>query len=135
MNEFEFNFSDLDINEFIKDESFDIVAEEIAPETPKRLIQRVGDMTNEDKLMVERIIRYNNSKYFYSVESVMEKIPNTEIIDYLMKHVGLTEILAYNLVIHHRYALLANNNYTIFFNNVKKSTFTKASMKHLNSRY
>ena len=92
-------------------------------------------MTSEDKLMVERIIRYNDSRYFSSVESVMQKIPNTEIIDYLVKHVNMTEILAYNLVIHHRYALLANKNYTIFFNTVQKSTFTKASMKHLHSRY
>jgi hypothetical protein len=54
--------------------------------------------------------------------------PNTRLIDLLMEYVGLSEVLATNIVIMHRENYLMNDNYSLFAER-KKSTFTKQSMK------
>lgn len=140
-NEFEFNLSDLQINELLTGEKNEISiiaeAEKVIETKPKRLINRVSDMTDVDKMLVERIIRHNPLRYGMiddtNYEKVLEKVPNSKVIELLIEYVGLSEVLAYNFVTMHRYNLCVNPHYNIF-DIKKRSTFTKQSMKHLFSR-
>ena len=140
-NEFEFNLSDLQINELLTGEKNEISiiaeAEKVIETKPKRLINRVSDMTDVDKMLVERIIRHNPLRYGMiddtNYEKVLEKVPNSKVIELLIEYVGLSEVLAYNFVTMHRYNLCVNPYFHIF--EIKKcSTFTKQSMKHLFSK-
>lgn len=140
-NEFDFDLSDLQISELLtgNKNTISIIAE---PERkvvvkPIRIINKVTDMTDIDKMLVERIIRHNPLSYGMiddsNYEKVVEKIPNTKIIDLLIEYVGLSEVLAYNFVTLHRYNLCVNPYFHIF-EIKKRSTFTKQSMKHLFSK-
>ena len=87
-------------------------------------------MTDVDKMLVERIIRFNPLRWGMIDDSnyqrVIEEVPNTKIIDLLKEYVGLSEVLAYNLVTMHRYNLCVNPYYNVF-QIKKRSTFTKNS--------
>lgn len=138
INEFEFDLSDLQINELLTSEKSEISIvsedESVVSKKQKRLINRVSDMTDIDKMLVERIIRHNPLHYRMiddtNYEKVVEKVPNSKIIELLIEYVGLNEVLAYNFVTLHRYKLCVNPHYNIF-DIKKRSTFTKQSMKHL----
>lgn len=141
MDNFEFDLSDLEINELLvgNKSNIQIVAEveQKLELKPTRVINKVSEMNDINKMTVERIIRFNplrcgmidDSNY----DKVVEKISNSKIIDLLKEHVGLSEVLAYNLVTMHRYNLCVNPHFHIF--QIKnRSTFTKNSCKHLFSR-
>jgi len=141
-NEFEFDLSDLQISELLSsnnNNSIFIVAEsekKVAVK-PTRSINRVSDMTDVDKMLVERIIRHNPLRYGMiddtNYERVITEVPNTKIVDLLKEYVGLSEVLAYNFVTMHRYNLCVNPHFHIF-DIKKRSTFTKNSCKHLFSK-
>ena len=138
MENFEFDLSDLEINELLVGNKSNIeIIEEVEHKLelkPIRVINKVTEMTDVDKMLVERIIRFNplsrgmidDTNY----EQVVEKIPNTKIIELLKEYVGLSEVLAYNFVTRHRYNLCVNPYFHIF-EIKKRSTFTKNSCKHL----
>jgi hypothetical protein len=136
----EFDLFDIDIDEQLKDDSFVVIGEPTKVEAKKKTINRVSDMTQDDKVFIEKIIRFNylkgkNSFTHQCIDDsnynlLVEKCPNSKIVELLIQHVGLSEVIAYNLVTMHRYNLCVNPHYRIFaFKN--KSTFTKTSQKHL----
>jgi hypothetical protein len=138
MEIFDFNLSDLEINELLVGNKDNIqIVEEIEQKLdlkPIRVINRVSDMNDVDKMLIERIIRFNPLRYGMiddsNYDQVVEKISNAKIIDLLKEYVGLSEVLAYNLVTMHRYNLCVNPHFHIF--QIKnRSTFTKSSCKHL----
>lgn len=133
-NEFDFDLSDLQINELLTNEKSEI---SIIETKPNRLINKVSEMTDVDKMLVERIIRHNPLGYQMiddtNYKKVLEKVPNSKVVELLIEYVGLSEVLAYNFVTMHRYNLCVNPHYNIF-DIKKRSTFTKQSMKHLFSK-
>jgi hypothetical protein len=141
MDNFEFDLSDLEINELLVGNKDDIqIVAEVEQKLelkPTRVINRVSEMNDVDKMLVERIIRFNPLRWGMiddsNYDKVVEQVPNTKIIDLLKEYVGLSEVLAYNFVTRHRYNLCVNPHFHIF--EIKKhSTFTKNSCKHLFSR-
>jgi len=142
-NEFDFDLSDLQISELLdsdnKGSSISIISEpeRVVIKKPSRLIKRVSEMTDVDKMLVERIIRHNPLRYGMIDDSnytkVIEQVPNTKLVELLIEYVGLSEVLAYNFVTIHRYNLCVNPHYNIF-DIKKRATFTKQSMKHLFSK-
>jgi hypothetical protein len=141
MDNFEFDLSDLEINELLVGNKDDIqIVAEVEQKLelkPTRVINRVSEMNDVDKMLVERIIRFNPLRWGMiddsNYDKVVEQVPNTKIIDLLKEYVGLSEVLAYNFVTRHRYNLCVNPQFHIF--EIKnRSTFTKNSCKHLFSR-
>ncbi len=138
MENFEFDLSDIEINELLVGDKNNInIVSEVEKKVElkqTRVINRVSDMTDVDKMLIERIIRFNPLRWGMiddtNYEKVIEKVPNTKIIDLLKEYVGLSEVLSYNLVTMHRYNLCTNPNFHVF--QIKnRSTFTKSSCKHL----
>lgn len=135
-NEFQFDFSDFNIETSSDcNENLISISEIINSEKEfqKKQINKVSDMNDVDKMLVEKIIRHNPFKRMLddsNYEKAVEEFPNSKIIELLVKYVGLSEILAYNFTTIHRYNLCVNPHYHIF-SFKKQATFTKQSMKHL----
>lgn len=126
MTDFEFDFNDfLETENVANDVDFQIVEEQ----EQKRIITKVPDMTRYDKMLVDKLLRYvpDNLKRKEVVE-IIKEFPNTRLIDLLMEYVGLSEVLATNIVTVHRENYLMDSNYSLFMER-RKSTFTKQSMK------
>lgn len=126
MTDFEFDFNDfLETENVTNDVDFQIVEEQ----EQKRIIAKVPDMTRYDKMLVDKLLRYvpDNLKRKEVVE-IIKEFPNTRLIDLLMEYVGLSEVLATNIVTVHRENYLMDSNYSLFMER-RKSTFTKQSMK------
>jgi hypothetical protein len=131
MTDFEFDFNDFLESESVKTDIDFQITEEVEQ---KRVIAKVPDMTRYDKMLVDKLLRYVPD-YLKRKEvcEIIVEYPNTRLIDLLMEYVGLSEVLATNIVTMHRENYLMNDNYSLFAER-KKSTFTKQSMKVFFSR-
>lgn len=126
MTDFEFDFNDfLETENVAIDVDFQIVEEQ----EQKRIIAKVPNMKKYDKMLVDKLLRYvPDYLKRKEVVEIVKEFPNTRLIDLLMDYVGLSEVLATNIVTVHRENYLMDSNYSLFMER-RKSTFTKQSMK------
>lgn len=118
---FEFDLSD---NAVTSKSNIVINEEKATAQKEFKKVDKISDLTSEQKGIINRTL-WNE-----------REMSNTMIINYFVETLGLSEVIASNIVHIHRKRYLGNPEfYTIFDREKKKTTFTKQSMKFFNNQY